>query len=223
MWEGHLCIPVHETIGRERTLGSFLSVYSITHKQGTVYVFCLRCDIIYLIIENEIVNPENMSNTRKLIFYTSFILSILTAGTIFFLTTQSAEATLELTDTVKSTAPVLFPEAADEGMFQQIWHQLQLNNPRRMAHIYQFGVFGVCVASACMTFGDRFLYRKGVLLRNLLALAICAAYSLLDQTHKLFVPGREFDTLDLILDAIGYVAGTFLVLGITVYCIREQK
>ena len=145
-----------------------------------------------------------MSNTRKLIFYTSLFLSILTAGMISFLTTQSAEATLELTDTVKSTAPVLFPEAADEGMLQQIWNQLQLNNPRRMAHIYQFGVFGVCVASACITFGDRSLYRKGVLLRSLLALAICVAYSLLDQTHKLFV--RQGD---------GSLSGTTMVQIIT--------
>lgn len=163
-----------------------------------------------------------MKNTRKLIFYLSFILSILTAGIIYFLTTQSAEATLELTDTVKTTVPVFFPENAREGLIEKIWNELQLDNPRRMAHIYQFGVFGVCVAVVSTTFGDCPLDKKTVILRNIAGLVICAAYSLFDQTHKLFVPGREFDVLDLKLDAIGYLTGTILVVGITVYYISKR-
>lgn len=40
---------------------------------------------------------------------------------------------------------------------------------------------------------------------------ICPAYSLFDQIHKLFVPGREFDAMDLGFDAMGYMAACALV------------
>lgn len=33
----------------------------------------------------------------------------------------------------------------------------------------------------------------------------CAAVSFADQYHKLYVPGRHFDKLDLLLDASGYI------------------
>ena len=40
----------------------------------------------------------------------------------------------------------------------------------------------------------------------------CAACSVGDQVHKIFVPGRHFDVIDLGFDAAGYVAAMLLVL-----------
>lgn len=40
--------------------------------------------------------------------------------------------------------------------------------------------------------------------RVLVAAGICVLASLFDQTHKLFVPGREFDAGDLLFDLLGY-------------------
>lgn len=45
----------------------------------------------------------------------------------------------------------------------------------------------------------------------LLASAACALAFLFDQTHKLFVPGREFDAGDLLFDLLGYAASAALV------------
>lgn len=50
--------------------------------------------------------------------------------------------------------------------------------------------------------------------RSAIALAACAACSLFDQTHKLFVPGREFDAGDLLFDAAGYLTAWLLVFGV---------
>ena len=72
---------------------------------------------------------------------------------------------------------------------------------RRFAHIIEFGAVGLFAAlSALLLLGDRFS------LHQLAAgcLVFCMLNSLLDQLHKLFVPGREFDVIDLGLDAIGY-------------------
>lgn len=43
------------------------------------------------------------------------------------------------------------------------------------------------------------------------ALACCVACSLFDQTHKAFVPGREFDARDLLFDAAGYLLALAIV------------
>lgn len=40
--------------------------------------------------------------------------------------------------------------------------------------------------------------------------ALCFACSLGDQMHKMFVPGREFDALDMCFDAVGYLLGIWL-------------
>ena len=81
---------------------------------------------------------------------------------------------------------------------------------RRFAHIIEFGAVGLFAAlSALLLLGDRFS------LRQLAAgcLVFCMLNSLLDQLHKLFVPGREFDVIDLGLDAIGYTLAISLIFG----------
>lgn len=55
------------------------------------------------------------------------------------------------------------------------------------------------------------------------AVVICAAYSLFDQTHKLFVPGREFDPTDLVFDAIGYVLAIGVALLVSRRLIRRSR
>lgn len=81
---------------------------------------------------------------------------------------------------------------------------------RRFAHIIEFGAVGLFAAlSALPLLGDRFS------LHQLAAgcLVFCMLNSLLDQLHKLFVPGREFDVIDLVLDAIGYALAISLIFG----------
>lgn len=81
---------------------------------------------------------------------------------------------------------------------------------RRFAHIIEFGAVGLFAAlSALLLLGDRFS------LHQLAAgcLVFCMLNSLLDQLHKLFVPGREFDVIDLGLDAIGYALAISLIFG----------
>ena len=43
---------------------------------------------------------------------------------------------------------------------------------------------------------------------------VCFACSLGDQIHKMFVPGREFDALDMCFDAAGYVLGALIARAI---------
>lgn len=87
-----------------------------------------------------------------------------------------------------------------------------LSYARRFAHTAEFLPVGVFTAGFMLA-----VVRRSMKLRRvvMIALAFCFLCSLGDQVHKLFVPGREFDCLDLVLDAIGYLTGIGLavVLG----------
>ena len=84
-------------------------------------------------------------------------------------------------------------------------------NVRRVAHTVEFFCVGLFVSVLGVS-----LMRGEHNLRWLTprVFLFCAACSLVDQTHKLFVPGRHFDCVDLAFDAAGYVAGVALALGV---------
>ena len=62
----------------------------------------------------------------------------------------------------------------------------------------------------------------GLVKAGVLALAICAACSLFDQCHKLFVPGRHFDGFDLVMDAVGYGIAVLTVLLIAMVASKRR-
>jgi VanZ family protein len=43
------------------------------------------------------------------------------------------------------------------------------------------------------------------------AIVISSLYGVSDEYHQRFVPGREFDVLDMVADAVGSVIGAFMV------------
>jgi VanZ family protein len=50
----------------------------------------------------------------------------------------------------------------------------------------------------------------------LLALALCAAFGLLDELYQLTVPGRGFEWIDLLADALG------ALVGLTIFAVRHR-
>lgn len=55
---------------------------------------------------------------------------------------------------------------------------------------------------------------RGIAWAGLLAISAGAAVGLLDETVKIFIPGREFDLVDWGLDIIAVVAGVGIYVGI---------
>ena len=52
---------------------------------------------------------------------------------------------------------------------------------------------------------------------------ICALCSFFDQVHKIYVPDREFDTVDLYYDAAGYVAAVGIITVICLMVLKRKK
>lgn len=82
-------------------------------------------------------------------------------------------------------------------------------NVRRVAHTVEFFFVGLFASVIVVCFSRRPL---SVCSRCVPVLLFCAACSVGDQVHKIFVPGRHFDMIDLGFDAAGYVSAMLLVL-----------
>ena len=151
------------------------------------------------------------------------VLATAVAVAIFVLTEQPPEVTSAESGWVDAFLLRLFGGATwlydpDTGLWLGI-------GIRHWAHTVEFGLLGVFVALAVHFAGrakaakpakaqaaGEMRRRSNLLREGGISLAICVAYSLFDQCHKLFVPGRHWDTFDLVMDAGGYLVAIALVL-----------
>lgn len=82
-------------------------------------------------------------------------------------------------------------------------------NVRRVAHTVEFFFVGLFASVVVVCFSR---CPWSVCSRCVPVLLFCAVCSVGDQVHKIFVPGRHFDVIDLGFDAAGYVTAMLLVL-----------
>lgn len=171
-----------------------------------------------------------MARVKHIVGWVSVVLLVVTLTGIWMLTEQSAEQTSLLSE---STAHVVEGQAAgalsgDAGETRatgaaevadqtddvradplapvRMW---MAANIRRVAHTVEFFCVGLFSAAATACLGERILRTR---LRRLLVLLFCVVCSVGDQVHKIFVPGRHFDVVDLGFDAAGYIVAMLLVL-----------
>lgn len=91
---------------------------------------------------------------------------------------------------------------------------------RQQAHVVEFALLGGVVALNVLAWMSAWAHRRSprghirvwrTWIMYALSLAGCALASFADQYHKLYVPGRHFDMLDLFLDASGYLTAVTCV------------
>lgn len=174
-----------------------------------------------------------MAHTKKIIGWTAIVLFTATLVGIWVLTEQNAVQTSLLSE---STARVVEGQAAGvqaagiagetragDGMAEgadsaasavqsgrlasiRMWVG---TNVRRVAHTVEFFFVGLFASVIVVCFSRR---PWSVCSSCVPVLLFCAACSVGDQVHKIFVPGRHFDVIDLGFDAVGYVTAMLLVL-----------
>lgn len=180
-----------------------------------------------------------MARVKQIIGWTAIVLFAATLAGIWVLTEQNAVETSLLSE---STARVVEGQAtgvqavdatgeaqAENGMTGgtdsaasnvrsgrlasiRMWVG---TNVRRVAHTVEFFFVGLFASVVVVCLSRR---PWSVCSRCVPVLLFCAACSVGDQVHKifvpgrLFVPGRHFDVIDLGFDAAGYVTAMLLVL-----------
>lgn len=163
---------------------------------------------------------------RRIVFAAAVSAAVVGAVAIFRLTEQVPGATSHLSSRAqsimtdpagnlvlggtKTSVAANLVLALPEGLRGLAVRALEFASIRKWAHTVQFFALGGVVCAALAAWWGR---PRSLAARSAIALAVCASCSLFDQTHKLFVPGREFDAGDLLFDAAGYLAAWLLVFG----------
>ncbi len=172
-----------------------------------------------------------MARVKHIVGWISVVLLVVTLASIWMLTEQNVEQTSSLSEftarAVEGQAADVRPDAAQESQAGdaagdadsttgtihpdplapvRLWMGA---NIRRVAHTVEFFFVGLFASLAVVCLDKRVsptrLWRVSVL-------AFCVVCSVGDQVHKIFVPGRHFDVVDLGFDAAGYVTAMLLVL-----------
>lgn len=172
-----------------------------------------------------------MARVKHIVGWISVVLLVVTLASIWMLTEQNVEQTSSLSESaaraVEGQAADVRPDAAQESQAGdaagdadsttgaihpdplapvRLWMGA---NIRRVAHTVEFFFVGLFASATVACLGECLPCAR---FRYVLALLFCAVCSVGDQVHKIFVPGRHFDIIDLGFDAAGYVTAMLLVL-----------
>lgn len=172
-----------------------------------------------------------MARVKHIVGWISVVLLVVTLASIWMLTEQNVEQTSSLSEStaraVEGQSVSVQPETAGEtqagdaaggadsttGAIHpdplapvRLWMGA---NIRRVAHTVEFFFVGLFASATVACLGECLPCAR---FRYVLALLFCAVCSVGDQVHKIFVPGRHFDIIDLGFDAAGYVVAMLLVL-----------
>ncbi len=172
-----------------------------------------------------------MARAKHIVGWISVVLLVVTLASIWMLTEQSVEQTSSLSEStahvVEGQSASVRPETAgetqagdavgDAGSTTVTVHPDPLApvrlwmgaNIRRVAHTVEFFFVGLFASATVACLGECLPCAR---FRYVFALLFCAVCSVGDQVHKIFVPGRHFDMIDLGFDAAGYVTAMLLVL-----------
>lgn len=177
-----------------------------------------------------------MARVKHIVGWISVVLLVVTLASIWMLTEQNVEQTSSLSEStaraVEGRAADVRPDAAQESQAGdavegadsttatvhpdplapvRLWMGA---NIRRVAHTVEFFFVGLFASLAAVCLDKRVSPTR---LRCVPLLAFCAVCSVGDQVHKIFVPGRHFDMIDLGFDAAGYVVAMLLVLLVSAW------
>ncbi len=154
----------------------------------------------------------------------AFVPAVLWAGFIFYMSSQNATVSdgtssgivRDVAAAIESVTHWTALSPADPGFTTRV--DLVDSIFRESMHAVEYLVFGLLVGLGVRLGQGRGWPgpggRKRVLKTALVCFLACVAYSLTDESHQLFVPGRAFELLDLTLDAIGSALGVLLSLRI---------
>lgn len=72
---------------------------------------------------------------------------------------------------------------------------------RKLAHYTEYLILGLLVVNLLKDYHNKYL---------VISIIICILYATSDEIHQLFVPGRSCQFLDILIDTLGSITGTYL-------------
>lgn len=156
-------------------------------------------------------------NKTQIFRISSFVLLIFWCVLIFLFSAQNAEKSSNTSSgIVIKIVETLYPEFENFSTEKQesITNTLTFV-VRKTAHFSEYFVLGALAFTVVVTFT-----RHKLFVRNLCAVLFCALYSVSDEIHQYFVPGRACRLFDMFVD----VSGSFIaVMLLTVIVLKSKK
>ena len=140
------------------------------------------------------------------------IMIILAATMIFLFSSQSADASSKTSESVTSKIVNMFDPSHKNKTEQEQAVVLENigNAVRKLAHVLEFAFLGIWTALFCSTFSMKWIFVI------LIPTGACAVFSVLDEVHQIFVPGRSCQFADMVIDTVGAFIGTVVAYGIAI-------
>ncbi len=157
--------------------------------------------------------------TKRNVFKVIFL--VLTLALMLFIFSLSGQKASVSTDTSHSVSRVLLTFLFRGFDVLSSSEQIRLiatvdNTVRTLAHFSEYMLLSFLFAA------NLIFYSVGKIKKALLSLAGCFIFSLFDEIHQMFVPGRTFQLIDLFFDFLGSLTGLILFY-VAVIILRKIK
>lgn len=147
----------------------------------------------------------------------AFVLLLCWCVVIFLFSAQNAEKSSDTSSgIVIKIVKTLYPKFENFSTEKQesITNTLTFA-VRKMAHFSEYFVLGALTFAAAVTF-----YKYKFLIRSLVAFVFCVLYSISDEVHQYFVPGRACRMFDIFVDSCGSLIAIILL---SVIVLKSKK
>lgn len=154
----------------------------------------------------------------KKLLYLTFIPALIWMFIIFGFSKESGgeSSSLSLTVTQKIVDIIDFNDNMSEEEYE---HMVSvLHTPvRKAAHMSEYAILAFLIYVPLLI-NVRFKKISGYFLATM---SVCLIYAITDETHQLFVPGRDGRITDVIIDTIGSMIAALILLGIHNFAHRK--
>ncbi len=149
---------------------------------------------------------------RRLLIY-QIILAVIIASlmvTIFCLSAQNADKSSELSGNVtEKICEIVVPGFRNKTRADQVSIIVQYNRIiRTYGHFTEYLLFGFFMALQLANHRRLFAVKNSLILSFITAALFAFMYSITDEIHQIFVPGRSFQIYDIAVDTIGATIGS---------------
>ncbi len=133
------------------------------------------------------------------------------AVTIFCFSAQNADKSSDTSGSiVEKIVTVIYPDYEDISVSAQT----QITDivtllVRKAAHFSEYFILGLLSFWAAISFE-----KTGIKLSSLLSVGFCVLYSISDEIHQYFVPGRACRFIDICIDAAGSISAVIIFAAI---------
>lgn len=131
------------------------------------------------------------------------ILIIICMTSIFKLSSDNSELSTNKSDSVIITATSFFLGRHITSSEANTYIEKYVKPVRKSAHFFIYSILGLLVVSLALEYSISY---KTVIF----SLAFCFLYSISDEIHQLFVPGRSGEVLDVFIDTLGSFFGIII-------------